>query len=417
MTTDQKAYSSCFAISILFFYSLLQCFSFNGLTDHLTILYSPVKLGILSSLFLVGIIMFLFPAGFCLEKYPLRKIFLWCLTISLISQITLCFTDDFYCIAVNRLLNGIANAFVFLGALRVIKLWFPNNITLVTGVVFALANLSGIFCSTILTLIYQHYQWAGSMLIISIIGIITLFVMWNCFYEPTNYQSNTYSKYTITQKIHIILSAPINWLYACFIGIYYLPCYVLGALWSNYFFSHKYSLTIIDAGYLTSISIISGIIGYILFGLFDKRSSFRHQMMILTSTIIFLSFYTFGSNAYISYSNLCVLCFLYGLALGGGQTLSFSAVNIQLPIQLNSLGNAIITLSLNVFGIVGSIIFGYLLEPSNNDKSKHVSITYSIDSLNSAINMLTFAFFIAIFISLVIYLLQYKLVKKTTYPI
>lgn len=406
----QKAISSCFAVAVMFFYSLVQLFSFNGLSEHLSSIFSPSVLGVISSLFLVGVMFSLIPAGILLERCNMRRLFLWTMSINVTSQFILCFSDNVNLIAINRLIAGLTNAVIFLGTLSTIKLWAEKHITLATGMVFTLAKLSGIFGSTVLVFVYLSFHWFASMASITMVGILALITLLICFYEPYRPPIKKEDmSLSIIRKISIILATPINWVYACLIGIYYLPGYVLHSLWGNLFYSQKYFLSSMDASYITSVSFVGALAGYFLFGVLEEKLQSKYLMLVLTTLCIFGLQVALGSNYIFSFTALCSICFIYNVLIAGGQILCFGAINEHFPLYLSNIGNALIAFAINLFGIAGTPIFGALLELNWDGHMQNNIPRFALSDLNLAINMLGLMFFLAIFMSVIVYVAQSKL--------
>ncbi len=396
--TASKSILACLSLSLAWLYSLTQLASFNGLSEHLSTLVTPTQLGAVSSLFLIGAIISLYPTSICFDKYKIESTLKYLLLISVTIQLALCFTDNIIFISFNRFFSGIINSSIFLGVLRTIKLCLPKQIVLITGIVFSISKLSIILGGTVLVSIYNNYGWNISMLFMTTTGLLSFLIVSLFFFEPSQSLVGNTSGLTSLQKTKIILLSPRTWTYAFLTSIYYVPCYILYSLWGNMFFSKKYLISSIDASYIIGTASIGGLIGYLLAGFLDRKSSSKYLTLTIFSICISSIYLCFGLNYIFSFSSLFFLSLLSNILLGYGQTLCYSSVNEYFPLELSNIGNATVTLIVNLFGIIGTVLFSVLL-----------GANFSANNLNIAINTLSCMFVIAIFLSIYLLLYQHNL--------
>lgn len=135
--------------------------------------------GLFSAMYYFGYAGMQIPIAFLLDRYgPKLIISLCCLTCAS-SIILLYFSESWYLALLSRFLIGAGSSAGFLGASKVISLWFPfRTYARMIGLTFSVGLLGAIYGGAPVSQLIDLYGWEHVLLIIGAVGfILTLLIV------------------------------------------------------------------------------------------------------------------------------------------------------------------------------------------------------------------------------------------------
>ena len=161
--------------SLFFFYEFIQMNMFDSISDNLMRAFhlDHEQLGDLSSFYFIANVIFLFVAGFLLDRCATRLVILAALAICILGTALLSVAHTFEWAATFRFLTGIGSAFCFLSVIRLASRWFPaNHMALVIGIVVTIAMLGGFVSQAPMAMLVHAVHWRAALQIDAAVGVI-----------------------------------------------------------------------------------------------------------------------------------------------------------------------------------------------------------------------------------------------------
>lgn len=179
-TTPLMAWIVCVSASLFFFYEFIQGNMFASIGDHIMRDFhiKADTMAMMSSIYYVSNVIFLFLAGLLLDKFSPKKTILAAMILCITGTFIFANTHSFIIAMASRFMTGIGSAFCFIGPIRIASRWFPSHrMALVTGVIVTIAMTGGMVAQNPLTQLVVHYGWRQSLMYIGYLGIAILVLM------------------------------------------------------------------------------------------------------------------------------------------------------------------------------------------------------------------------------------------------
>lgn len=373
-----QAWVVCLSAALFFLYEFIQLNAFNAINQPLlkTFHIDAGQLGILSSVYFISNVFFLFPAGMLLDRYSARKVILTtlgiCITGTLIFAISPWYTLSLCC----RMLTGVGSAFCFLGSIRLASRWFPmKQMALITAVIVSLGMLGGVIAQTPMMLLVEHLGWRNALLCDVLLGSLIWFVICkNVKNFPPNYPIQDKANLSSWKQLKISLSQAFtrlpNWLAALYACLLNLPIFVLGAIWGVPYLHQVQHLSLTAASLVTSTLFIGTVVGGPLVGLLSDRSGRRKPLMILGAFLTLALLCLLQWIPTWTFSQLLLLFFAIGVT-SSTQILTYPLITAQNPISLTASANSVVSLCCLGSGAIAQPLFGWLLDVNWHGKILH----------------------------------------------
>ena len=174
------AWIVCISASLFFFYEFIQGNMFASIGDHIMRDFhiKADTMAMMSSIYYVSNVIFLFLAGLLLDTFSPKKTILVAMFFCIFGTFVFANTDSFIVAMICRFITGIGSAFCFLGPVRIASRWFPSHrMALVTGVIVTIAMTGGMIAQNPLTNLVVHYGWRQSLMYVGYLGIVILILM------------------------------------------------------------------------------------------------------------------------------------------------------------------------------------------------------------------------------------------------
>ena len=357
-----KAWLSCIAASLFFFYVIVQLSLFNSISHRFMQDFSiglPLY-AITSSSFLYANALWLLPAGILYDRYSTRKLlvlfFLCTLIATFVFSVSHSIMVDIFC----RIVEGTGSAFAFLGTLRLAGKWFPHQkMGLVISVMISLGMLGGVFGNGPLHYLVMQFGWRKAIALSGAMGFLFFILMLMFLQDPPNIHLNINSSFKNMWRNFLYASKKTqNWLVGLYIGFLNLPIMVIASLWGGLYLVHVKHLTMMDATSIASMIFVGEIVGSPLFGYCSDFIKKRKLPMILgtISALIFSIIIIYSKNSLLW---LHVTFFMLGFSIAA-QVIGYPVVVESNESTMSSTAQGFVSFSVNLIGGFFQIVFGFV---------------------------------------------------------
>ncbi|ASS99735.1 MULTISPECIES: MFS transporter [Geobacillus] len=328
------------------------------------------------------------PSGWLLDRFGTRLVygiglFTWSLFTGLQGLVT-----GFAMLFLFRFIVGLAEAPSFPGNSRLTTMWFPTN---ERGKAVATYNSSQYFglalFTPVLASLLNVYGWPAIFYVAGGMGIILTFVWFKLIHDPKRHPLANQKELEYIEQGGALVDAseqksPIKWSHARLlltnrqmIGIYIAQFSLNTIVWffltwlPTYLVQEKH-LSILKAGFVTSLTYAAAFLGGILAGYWsDSMLKRGKSLAVARKTPIIIGFLLSSCILLANYTNspalivliLCVSFFAKGMA-----GLTWTLVGDMSPKEIIGLSAGIFNTSGNLAGIVTPIVVGFILEHTHS---------------------------------------------------
>ncbi len=318
----------CIAASLFFFYEFIQGNMFASIADNIMQDFhiQANRMTWLSSIYYASNVMFLFIAGFMLDRFSSKKIILIAMLLCVVSTFVLAHAHSFYLALFCRFITGIGSAFCFLGPIRIASRWFaPKQMALVTGVIVTIAMTGGMLAQYPLTQLVLQVGWRHALVMVAWLGIAMLIVVM-CFVKDKP------RHVTEVSRVHMSLMAQAKQAWfnsqtiraALYTSLMNMAVAVFGAMMGSLYLMQRLNVDKSDAAMVNSMLFLGAIIGGPVIGWCSDKLGLRILPMkigALASFAVLLSILYLP----VSLGLMAVLFFLLGF-FTASQVISYAFV-------------------------------------------------------------------------------------------
>lgn len=318
----------CFAASLFFFYEFIQGNMFASIADNIMQDFhiQADKMTYLSSIYYVSNVIFLFLAGFLLDRFSNKKIIMIAMLLCVLSTFILAQAQSFYLALFCRFLTGIGSAFCFLGPIRIASRWFPpKRMAMVTGAIVTMAMTGGMLAQYPLTQLVLHVGWRHAVVCVGWLGVAMLVLM--AFWIKDKSEQGVIvprSRLSVFARAKKAYLNPQTLCAALYASLMNMAVAVFGAMMGSLYLMQRLNVSKSDAAMVNSMLFFGAIVGGPVIGWFSDKISLRILPMKLGALA---SLVTIVSILYLPVSLGCmaVLFFLLGF-FTAAQVISYAFV-------------------------------------------------------------------------------------------
>ncbi|MDP3705563.1 MAG: MFS transporter [Legionellaceae bacterium] len=288
----------CFVTSLFFFYEFIQGNMFASIADDIMRDFhiQADKMTYLSSIYYLSNVIFLFVAGFTLDRFSAKKTLLIAMLLCVLGTFVLAYAHSFSLALCCRFVTGIGSAFCFLGPIRIASRWFPpKRMAMVTGTIVTIAMTGGMLAQYPLTKLVLYIGWRDSLLAIGWLGAAMLVLMMFVIQDKPGKASQHTSKMGILASAKVAYLNPQTLRAGLYGSLMNMAVAVFGAVMGSLYLMQRLEVGKEDAAMVNSMLFLGTIIGGPFMGWCSDRLGLRIAPM------------KFGVIA----SLLTVLCILY----------------------------------------------------------------------------------------------------------
>jgi MFS family permease len=394
-------YLVCFSASLFFFYEFIQGNMFSSIADNLMhdFAIGAEKMTYLSSVYYFSNVLFLFLAGYVLDRYSAKKTLLIAMLLCIVGTFVFARTDSFYVALICRFITGIGSAFCFLGPIRVASRWFPvNRMAMITGIVVTFAMTGGIMSQYPMTQLVNLFGWRMAVEYIGWLGVLLWFGMWFGIKE-THVEKQHADKFKFPlletlKKVYLnkqILSA------AFYTSLMNMAVAVFGAMMGTLYLIQRLNVSKSEASLINSMLFLGAIVGGPLVGWISDNLAKRVVPMKLGAVF---SLWVMLMIMYVPMNSglMGILFFLLGLVTAT-QVISYALVAENSSPQITAMAVSVISVLTQGGYVIYQNFFSYLLTHAGETKILSGVPVYALSSYQHAAVILPIGLAIAYFLA------------------
>jgi len=255
----------CFVASLFFFYEFIQGNMFASIADNIMHDFhiQADKMTYLSSIYYASNVMFLFVAGFMLDRFSSKKIIVVAMLLCVLSTFILAHAQSYYLALFCRFVTGIGSAFCFLGPIRIASRWFPpKRMALVTGAIVTMAMSGGMLAQYPLTQLVLHVGWREALMMVGWLGVAMLvLIMFWVKDNPENATETPRAKMSVMVRAKKAYMNPQTLRAALYTSLMNMAVAVFGAMMGSLYLMQRLGVDKGDAAMVNSMLFLGAIIG------------------------------------------------------------------------------------------------------------------------------------------------------------
>ena len=320
--------------------------------------------GILGSSILYTYVLLQMPAGWLIDRYGVKAMFLSCLACMVAGILLFSQACSLEMAVLGRMLEGAGSASAIVGTLCLAAVWFPPPLfPIFVGLIEMSAMLGGAVCGTAIPELSHIFDWRIAMVASAVFGA----VLWVLMLFISNHPEGAAESATASKSeketggaLKQVFGSRQVWLSSAYgFGLFGLVS-VFGMMWGVSFLENLYPESSTFAAHAMSMLFVGLSAGTVLCGLIVAKGGNCRSWMIYGAgfTLFLLVVIIFVQVPPLVMTGLL---FLLGLAMGS-YGLSFVAPEGALPKSGLGLAMAFINASLLVSGQVLQPVLGRMLD-------------------------------------------------------
>lgn len=239
--------------------------------------YQQSEVAAISAAYFYGTMAGLFPMGYCLDHFPLRRIILIGLLGSVAGIILLLTGNHFSSQWAARFICGFfGGTTCFIGGIRIIALVYPKRFSYFMGIFLSAGMFGGMICQYPLLFVVKHFGLDGALR--AVLGVSLCVLAFNFFYlQPSTEISHDRKKKEDDQipffeALKIIVLNRRNWCDVFMVSLLDTPVSVIGTLWGIVFFTNFFGYSETVSSFIVMALFLGLIIGLPVIGhIADKK--------------------------------------------------------------------------------------------------------------------------------------------------
>lgn len=315
--------------------------------------YDQVTIGAISAAYYYGDVVGLFPVGYALDRFSLRKSLIFALIGSIIGAFLLFLSNNFTIQWISRFICGFCGGtFSFIGGIRVISSIFKEKFSYGFSIFLSAGIIGAMLCQYPLLLIINHFGPKGAMFTMFSIGAFIAIFCYFFLNPPENFHQeneNTHQESTWNIFKEIVLNF-YNWCDVLMIVLLETPGTILGTLWGVVFIIHFFHFSTTESSLIITLMLLGSIIGLPLIGSFADKYD-NKPWIIMSCVIICVFIIGFMFHYQQSHNTWLIGLLFFGLGFFYScQTIGFHWVTSHMKPDLigrNSAFNSIIFMTAN----------------------------------------------------------------------
>ncbi len=393
----------CFAASLFFFYEFIQGNMFASIADNIMRDFhiKADKMTYLSSIYYLSNVIFLFLAGFMLDRFSTKKTMLAAMFFCVLSTFVLAYAESFYLALFCRFITGIGSAFCFLGPIRIASRWFPpKRMALVTGAIVTMAMSGGMLAQYPLTKLVLQIGWRDSLQLVGWLGVLMLVLMAILIKDKPSNEVKTHPM----QKVNLMALAKLAYLNsqtlraALYTSLMNMSVAVFGAMMGSLYIMQRLGVDKEDAAIVNSMLFLGAIIGGPFIGWCSDRLGLR-VLPMKVAVIISLLIFIIILYCPVSLTVMAALFFLLGF-FTAAQVISYALVAESSPPIMTAMAVSIVSILTQGGYIVYQNLFSHILLMHGEMQMVDGVPVYSLGDYQTAAMILPFGLILALIVIL-----------------
>ncbi len=329
------------------------------------------------------------PVGMLIDRFgPRRLLSFACLCCTVGSYMFMTFSS-LWIAGIGRLLVGFGSSFAFVGGLTLMMHWLPRRyFSLATGLMTTLGMFGLMYGAIKITALSASLEIEQVLMLTVIVGALLTFLIFFVVRDgPGAEQTQKHALPEFLSQVWRVLISREVWLIGLVGASLYTSLSVFGELWGKTYLEHAHGLSKMEAAKGISAMFLGWAVGAPLGGYFSDRSGRRARFLIGGA---FFALLCIGSVLYIphlSYMQLMVLLFLYGV-FSGTEIIAFVMAKESSGAELSGTVFAVINMIVTLGGVIFQPLVGYLLDFHSNKAVMGEVVTYAVSDYQRALLVL-----------------------------
>lgn len=350
--------------------------------------------GTLSALYFYAYAGLQIPAGLLLDTWGPRRVTALAAGVMAVGSGLFAAADALWLAYLGRLLVGVGAAFTWVGALKVISLWFPpHRFALVTGLTLTAGMAGAIGGQAPLGLAVDAVGWRATLAGAGGLGLVLAVALWTVLRDRAADGDATEVGGTkrLATHLKLVLGNRQTWLVAGFGACMAGPMLSFASLWGVPYLMQAYDATRGQAALATSAMLVGWAVGSPLAGWLSDHVGRRRLPMIMAACAAMA---TFAAALYwpgLSLTGTGVLLGLCGVA-SGGMVLCFALGRELNPRQAGGAVIGVVNTGVMGSGAVLQPFIGWLLDLQWQGVTTEAGRVYALDTYRTAFWCLVVAF-------------------------
>ena len=402
MSHSFRAWFVCLTAGLFFFYEFIQMNMFNVISHAFMQSFhiSAEMMGWIDSFYFAANVVFLFLAGYLLDRYSIRRVILSSMLLCVLGTAAIAFTHSQSMAMCLRFLTGIGSAFCFLSCIRLATFWFPKQqIGMVVGAIVTEAMIGGIFSQKPLMLLTQSVGWRHALVIDGCLGL----ALWCLIYSvvrdrppvttPVAEACESAPKTDYRQGFKQAFTRVQNWCIASYTAMMNLPLAILGGIWGIDYLVGRFHCQPTQASGITMALFAGMMLGSPAVGYISDRSRSRRLVMLVGGVALLLSVVYLMSVS--SMSVLWLTCLFFGIGfLSGAQVVGYPLVAESSPAAIVAMSVSVVNITTQACMGLSKPLYGWLMD---RHQQQHAIIgSYTAADFHAAMIVLPVAILLAL---------------------
>ncbi|MBS0289137.1 MAG: MFS transporter [Proteobacteria bacterium] len=356
------------------------------ISEELQIVFETTKfeLGLLGTSFYIPYVLMQMPVGYLVDRFGSRLLLTIAVLICSVSSFIFANSEVIGSAMISRILLGFCSATAFIGALKLITVWFEaRKLALLVGITQALGMVGAALGGHLVPFLNDEIGWQDTFRLYGVVFFVLSLLIYSVVRNsPKGNQvtATTPVKSTISlSQLKKVIFSKFTWINALYAGLIYAPTDVLGEFWGKEFLKNIHQLDTYQASSAVSYLFFGWAIGGPLAGWLADHVG-RRPVMIGSALFGFILlpivFYVPSLPLYL----ISIIMFIYGLT-NTGLIASYTAAGELHDKSLGGFSMAIANMFSVLLGAALMPILGMLLDWS---AQKHPTFTAVGDLLHNA---------------------------------
>ncbi len=375
--------------AVLYLYGFFQRVAPSVMVDALMVDFAvgAALAGTLSSLYFYAYAGLQIPAGLLLDRWGPRRVLMAAAMIMALGSVIFAVAHDLWMAYLGRLLVGAGAAFGWIGALKVVSLWFPpERFALVSGLTLTAGMVGAIGGQAPLGLAVDSAGWRATMAIAGATALVLAIALWAVLRErPAGGESSAARQ--LTANLKVILGRRQTYLLALYGACMAGPLLGFAGLWGVPYLMQAYDATRGEAALATSGMMVGWALGAPLFGGISDGIRRRRLPMIVSALGALAAFVAALHWPGLSLAGAGVLLCLTGLA-SGGMVLCFALGREISPQRASGAVIGVVNTGVMASGALLQPLIGWLLDLQWTGAVTEVGRLYTADAFRTAFGCL-----------------------------
>ncbi len=282
---------------------------------------SKSDLGILGMSFYIPYVLMQMPIGYLVDRFGSRALLTVAVFICSLSSFIFANSEYVSTAMLSRILLGFCSATAFIGALKLITVWFDaRKLALLVGITQALGMVGAAVGGHLVPILNDEIGWEDSFRVYGIVFLILSFLIYAVVRNgPKSIKSsdNVVSSTRISfSQIKSVLLSKYTWINALYAGFIYAPTDCLGEFWGKEFLRNIHQLDTYSASHAISYLFIGWAIGGPLAGWLADHVG-RKPVMIVSALLGFILLPIVFYVPNLSLGTISIIMFTYGITNTG----------------------------------------------------------------------------------------------------